>query len=410
MYAQTKTAIDDAKRAQLKAKIAEMEAQEEQAAKKEAERKALEAEAAKEAVKEAAKRQAQAEYESSDAITIKRNIKRAFEQWSKKGEFEKQSDYEERVSTNLQEVFEQICVKEIHARIHSIYEAQWTRILKKESSYDAETETFTVSSAFNGITCQATINIPVANAEQFKNYWFDDLTSKIDEYDWCFVGKSLHPTKLTLVGNDYRDKSKYEVNFPLKNQSVITCSFDELGINNPYLKGYVFNYSEERVREKERHAANEKKEREEAATKAEERAKAEAQEKERQAAEDAKKREEAAALEFNKIHFANRVDEAPAFPGGHDKIFPWIESQLVFPAEAAQKGLHGQVNLRFVVERDGSIGDVVVLTSPDAGFEKEAIRIIKKMPRWSPGKKGGQPVRTWVDEVVRFRPKRASSY
>ncbi|WP_226995404.1 energy transducer TonB [Candidatus Symbiothrix dinenymphae] len=51
-----------------------------------------------------------------------------------------------------------------------------------------------------------------------------------------------------------------------------------------------------------------------------------------------------------------------------------------------------------------------MLTAPDASLEKEAIRIIKKMPRWSPGEMGGQPVRTWVDKVLRFRPQRASSY
>jgi TonB family protein len=87
------------------------------------------------------------------------------------------------------------------------------------------------------------------------------------------------------------------------------------------------------------------------------------------------------------------VDEMPSFPGGQDALFSYIRRALIYPVEAAENGIEGRVTTQFIVEKDGSVSDVKVIRGVDPSCDKEAIRVIKGMPKWTPGKQQGVTVR-----------------
>ncbi len=70
---------------------------------------------------------------------------------------------------------------------------------------------------------------------------------------------------------------------------------------------------------------------------------------------------------------------------------------------AADNGVQGKVYLKFVVEKNGKVGEVVVLRSPDKLLEKEAVRVVKTLPKFEPGMQRGKPVRVWYQVPVTFR-------
>lgn len=180
-------------------------------------------------------------YEKTDIGDIKKNIKLAFEQWNQKGEFEKEVDYAIRLKNQSQNEFDSICTGKIKDKIKKMNFYSWNKEL---SAYNSESEYFSVSFKINNLAWQSKINIPIANAQNFKNAW-NDLTFKIDDYDWCFVNNNLCPILVTL--GTYNEKSKYEFPVSLQNQSEILYVFDELKIKNPYLSGYIYKYTNAKV-------------------------------------------------------------------------------------------------------------------------------------------------------------------
>ena len=93
------------------------------------------------------------------------------------------------------------------------------------------------------------------------------------------------------------------------------------------------------------------------------------------------------------------VDEMPDFAGG---ITQYVASNLVYPRVAVEDFRSGTVYLTFVVETDGSVSNVKVLKGIGDGCEEEAMRVIKGMPKWKPGKNNGQPVRVQFNLPVKF--------
>ena len=87
------------------------------------------------------------------------------------------------------------------------------------------------------------------------------------------------------------------------------------------------------------------------------------------------------------------VDEMPCFPGGNKGLMTFIVQNLVYPVTAQENGVQGRVIVSFVVETDGSIINVKVARSVDPSLDREAMRVVKAMPKWTPGKKDGKPVR-----------------
>lgn len=96
------------------------------------------------------------------------------------------------------------------------------------------------------------------------------------------------------------------------------------------------------------------------------------------------------------------VSEQPSFPGGMQEMMKFISENRKYPAEAKAKDIHGKVIVAFVVERDGSLGDVKIRRGIGYGCDEEAIRLIKSMPKWTPGKQNGKAVRVSMMLPVSF--------
>jgi protein TonB len=97
------------------------------------------------------------------------------------------------------------------------------------------------------------------------------------------------------------------------------------------------------------------------------------------------------------------VEKMPSFPGGDAALFKFLNENVKYPVIAQENGVQGRVICQFVVNRDGSIVDVEVVRSVDASLDKEAIRVIKSMPKWSPGQQRGKPVRVKYTLPVNFK-------
>ena len=98
------------------------------------------------------------------------------------------------------------------------------------------------------------------------------------------------------------------------------------------------------------------------------------------------------------------VESMPEFPGGQQALFKYLSENVKYPVIAQENGIQGRVICQFVVNKDGSIVDVeVVRSGGDPSLDKEAIRVIKSMPKWKPGKQRGKPVRVKYTVPVNFK-------
>lgn len=97
------------------------------------------------------------------------------------------------------------------------------------------------------------------------------------------------------------------------------------------------------------------------------------------------------------------VEQMPSFPGGDAELMKYLSSHIKYPVVAEENGIQGRVIATFVVERDGSISDVKVFKSVDPSLDKEAIRVLKSMPKWIPGRQNGSAVRVKYTVPVTFR-------
>ena len=97
------------------------------------------------------------------------------------------------------------------------------------------------------------------------------------------------------------------------------------------------------------------------------------------------------------------VSEKPSFPGGDRLLLSYINSTRCYPEDAYKRGIEGKVTCSFVVNRDGSISHVRVLRGVEASLNKEAVRILSRMPVWNPGKLDGEIVPVRVVRTVAFR-------
>ena len=97
------------------------------------------------------------------------------------------------------------------------------------------------------------------------------------------------------------------------------------------------------------------------------------------------------------------AENMPKFPGEDQKMWEFISHNIQYPQEALEKRIQGRVFVGFIVEPDGSLSDVKVLRSLGSGCDEEAMRVIKSMPKWEPGKQRGQAVRVSYQIPVDFR-------
>jgi protein TonB len=97
------------------------------------------------------------------------------------------------------------------------------------------------------------------------------------------------------------------------------------------------------------------------------------------------------------------VEEYPEFPGGDKALREYILNNIKYPEVARTSGITGTVYVQFVVEKNGSISDVKVVRGIGGGCDEEAVRVVKSMPKWKPGKQRGMPVRVYFTLPIELK-------
>lgn len=97
------------------------------------------------------------------------------------------------------------------------------------------------------------------------------------------------------------------------------------------------------------------------------------------------------------------VEVMPQYPGGQIAMLKYIMENIKYPEQAMKKGIQGRVVVSFIVEKDGRVSNVRLLRSVESSLDKEAVRVVKSMPKWSPGKQNGKPVRVRFNVPVMFK-------
>ena len=97
------------------------------------------------------------------------------------------------------------------------------------------------------------------------------------------------------------------------------------------------------------------------------------------------------------------VETVPVFPGGEAGMMKYLSDNIKYPAEAQEAGIEGRVFTRFIVNEDGSVSDVEILRSVHPLLDAEAVRVVKAMPKWTPGKAGGKAVKVRYSLPLIFR-------
>ncbi len=97
------------------------------------------------------------------------------------------------------------------------------------------------------------------------------------------------------------------------------------------------------------------------------------------------------------------VEVMPQYPGGQIAMMKYIMENIKYPKQAMKERIQGRVTVRFIVEKDGSISDVKPILSVHPLLNKEAVRVVESMPKWTPGKQNGKPVRVRFNLPVMFK-------
>lgn len=97
------------------------------------------------------------------------------------------------------------------------------------------------------------------------------------------------------------------------------------------------------------------------------------------------------------------VEELPEFPGGMVAFMKWLTKNLKYPATARSQKIQGKVVVHFIVNKDGSVTDAQVKKSVEASLDREALRVVSMMPKWTPGKMHGEVCRTLFAIPIEFK-------
>ena len=96
------------------------------------------------------------------------------------------------------------------------------------------------------------------------------------------------------------------------------------------------------------------------------------------------------------------VEVQPEFPGGMDSMYAFIQKNLIYPEKAKAEGIEGRVFVSFIIEKDGSISNILIKRAIGGGCEEAVVEMIKNMPKWKPGKQRGKPVRFQFTLPIKF--------
>ena len=97
------------------------------------------------------------------------------------------------------------------------------------------------------------------------------------------------------------------------------------------------------------------------------------------------------------------VEQMPQFPGGEAALMKYLQSHINYPPMAVENGVQGRVVVQFVVDKTGKVGEVVVVRNVDKDLDKEAVRVCKSLPKFTPGRQNGQAVSVWYTLPVTFK-------
>jgi protein TonB len=97
------------------------------------------------------------------------------------------------------------------------------------------------------------------------------------------------------------------------------------------------------------------------------------------------------------------IQEKPMFPGGDAELIKYVAEHTKYPVIAQESGIEGTVYIRFVVTKTGDVGQATVMRAVDPNLEEEALRVVKNLPKWTPGKNNGNPVNVWFIIPVKFK-------
>ena len=97
------------------------------------------------------------------------------------------------------------------------------------------------------------------------------------------------------------------------------------------------------------------------------------------------------------------VEQMPSFPGGPAELMKWLSSHVQYPAIAIESCIQGTVIVAFIVEPDGSVSNAKLVRSVDPCIDQEALRVVRQMPKWNPGKRAGVPVRVRYCLPIKFK-------
>jgi tonB family C-terminal domain len=97
------------------------------------------------------------------------------------------------------------------------------------------------------------------------------------------------------------------------------------------------------------------------------------------------------------------VEQLPEFPGGIVQFMKWLTRNLRYPPIAQSQRIQGKVVVSFIINKDGSIASPTIVQSVDPVLDREALRVVKMMPRWKPGLQNGKPCRTMFAIPVNFQ-------
>ena len=113
--------------------------------------------------------------------------------------------------------------------------------------------------------------------------------------------------------------------------------------------------------------------------------------------------EEVVPYQEEEVKMLNEVDRLPEFPGGMAQLMKWLTKNLKYPEMAKAQQISGRVVVSFIINADGTVEDAKLLNNVDPMLDREALRVVRMMPKWNPGLSGGKACRTLVHMPVVFK-------
>ena len=99
----------------------------------------------------------------------------------------------------------------------------------------------------------------------------------------------------------------------------------------------------------------------------------------------------------------NSVEQMPEFPGGVVAMMRYLQENIKYPPEAAKNDVEGRVVVQFVIDETGQVGEVKVVRPISEELDAEAVRVVKTMPKFEPGRQDGKPVSVWYTLPISFK-------